>query len=467
MTMRRIFSVGIVGGVLAVAVTTGGRDGAFRVEALAQSSQTDVTITLSNPAYHPKIGIPDFLINGGDAELAAAAKTVADVLWNDIDFEREYYVIPRAETASIPVRPADSLPYQQWTDIGADFVLVGSASRSGGDMAIELRLISVRGETQGRQPFGARYPNCKVDNPRYCAHAIADDFHKQTKGLDGVARTKLAFSSDRDTGRVSGRPVQAGAQAKEIYLSDYDGANQRRFTVNRHLNIAPAWSPDGRLLAYTSWLTGPPDIYVANLAQPGRALERPAHGSLAVQNWLPAWSPDGTKLAFVSTRAGNSDVWVVNRDGSGLQNLTNTPGIDSAPTWSPDGGKIAFTSDRAGTKQLWVMSANGTGKQLLVSQQVDRPTWSRLNFIAFTLGTGPGYEIAIYDFNTSSIRVLTDGRGKNESPAVAPNGRHVAFVTNRWGKEQIAIVDVAGGGIRQITTTGNNDYPNWGPIPQP
>ena len=129
--MRRIFSVGIVGGVLAVAVTTGGRDGAFRVEALAQRTQTDVTITLSNPAYHPKIGIPDFLINGGDAELAAAAKTVADVLWNDIDFEREYYVIPRAETASIPVRPADSLPYQQWTDIGAHFVLVGSASRSG------------------------------------------------------------------------------------------------------------------------------------------------------------------------------------------------------------------------------------------------------------------------------------------------------------------------------------------------
>ena len=78
--MRRIFSVGIVGGVLAVAVTTGGRDGAFRVEALAQSSQTDVTITLSNPAYHPKIGIPDFLINGGknpeDAIAACMFETV-------------------------------------------------------------------------------------------------------------------------------------------------------------------------------------------------------------------------------------------------------------------------------------------------------------------------------------------------------------------------------------------------------
>jgi TolB protein len=466
-TMRRAVSgcLAAAAGLAVMAIPA--RTLPLRAERLGQDAQNDVTIVLSNPAYHPRLGLPDFVVPSGDPELAAAMKTVADVLWNDLDFEREYYLIPRASSAAIPVSPASALPFPQWTEIGADFVLAGSATRHGSEVAIELRMIAVRGDQQGHQAFGARYPNCTVQNARYCAHAIADDFHKQTRGLDGVARTKLAFSSDRDAARVPGRPSQTQGQGKEIYISDYDGANQTRFTVNRHLNIGPAWAPVGGRLAYTSWMAGPPDIYVANLAQPGRGLSRPAAGSLAVQNWLPAWSPDGKKLAFASTRSGNLDIWVVNSDGSGLVNLTNSPGIDSAPTWSPDGNKIAFTSDRAGSKQLWVMSATGTGMERLVAQQIDRPTWSRLNFIAFTVGSGPGYDIGIYDFGNPGVRVLTDGRGKNESPAIAPNGRHIAFVTSRWGKEQIAMIDLTGGPPRQITQSGNNDYPNWGPIPQP
>jgi TolB protein len=433
-----------------------------------QNGQSEVTIVLSNPAYHPRVGLPDFMPAGNDPELAAAAKTIADVLWNDIDFEREYYMIPRRTTAAIPVAAASALPFQQWSEMGADFVLVGAATRRGGDVAIELRLIGVKGDQQGRQAFGAAYPNCKLENPRYCAHAIADDFHKQTKGLEGVARTKLAFSSDRDSARVAGRPAQTLAQGKEIYISDYDGAGQRRLTVNRNLNVAPAWSPDGGTIAYTSWINGPMDVFLANLAQPGRALERPARGTTAFQNWGAAWSPDGTKLAYTSTRSGNSDIWVVNRDGSGAHNVSNDPSIDTTPTWSPDGNKIAFTSDRAGAKQLWVMSADGTGKVRLVAQEVDRPTWSRLNFIAFTMATAGGYDIALYDFGNpgSPVRVLTDGRGKNQSPAIAPNGRHIAFVTTRWGREQIASVDLTGAPPRQLTEAGNNDWPNWGPIPK-
>ena len=415
---------------------------------------------------NPRLGLPDFLLPAGDADLAGAGKVLADVLWNDLDFEREFQMVPRKVSAGFAPAPAEALAAERWAEI-ADVVLVGSASRNGDALIVRVELVSVRPESTGRRVFGAEYGNCRMANPRFCAHSIADHIHKNVMNLDGVARTKIAFSSDRDGGRMAARLTPNASAAKEIYLADYDGANQFRMTVNRSLNISPAWSPAGGLLAYTSYQSGFPDVYVVDLGQVGQPPARPARGTQEIHNQMAAWSPDGSKLAFMSNRSGPNDIWVVNRDGSGLQNLTNskTRAISNwAPTWSPSGTQIAFASDRAGQKYLYVMNVNGTGLQPLVSQEIDRPTWSREDFIAFTMATGAGYDIALYDLRTRQIRVLTDGLGQNESPAVAPNGRHVAFMTTRWGRQEIATVSTAGRDIRRVTQSGNNTYPNWQPI---
>jgi TolB protein len=262
-----------------------------------------------------------------------------------------------------------------------------------------------------------------------------------------------------------GRPDANPGQAKEIYISDYDGANQQRFTANQSINIHPVWSPTGGLIAFSSYVSGVPDIYVANWAQPGRALTRPAAGNDRAQDFCPAWSPDGTKIAFMSNRSGDMEIWVVNGDGTGLMNLTNSPrSYETTPTWSPTGAQIAFVSDRSGQPQIYWMNANGTGVEKLTSERGDRPTWSPLGFIAFTAGQAPGSDIAIFDIATRRSRILTDGLGTNGSPAVSPNGRHIAFVTTRWGKEQIAVIDQDGKNVRRITEAGNNTYPNWQPI---
>ncbi len=395
------------------------------------------------------MGVPDVLVTGDDADLVAAGKTMADVVWNDLDFEREYYMIDRKRSATIPAADPDALPFQRWTDLGADFVLVLRIKKDGTNMDVAARMISVREASQGHQAFGEEYPNCTTANARACAHFIADDLHKQTRGLDGVARTQIAFATDRDATRVAG-PAEPDVRRGQgnLHRRTMTARIPQRVTANHHLNISPAWSPVGRILAYTSV----PDGFSGHLRvglQPARARDSrgPAHGTDDIQNQLAAWSPDGSKIAFMSTRrAGNDDIWVVNRDGSGLHDLTNNPAADVAPTWSPDGNKIAFISDRGGTNQLYVMSADGTGQQKLLDQQIDRPTWSRLNFIAFTIGSGASWDIGIYDFNNPGpVKVLTDGLGKNESPSVSPNGRHIVFVTTRWGKEQLAIVDRTGG----------------------
>jgi TolB protein len=432
-----------------------------------QQRQELVLETLRAAASHPKIGVPDFAKTGGNVN--DAAPVLADVLWADLDYEREYYMISRKSSASIPAATsALALPFDRWTEIGADFVLMGSVRESAGKMTVEVRLIAVRGDKAGTQAFGQIYDGCSTTNPRFCAHSIADDMHLKLRNLMGVARTRIAFTSDRTAENSEGRPLANSGASKEIHIMDYDGETVRRITVNRSLNLGPSWGPDGRTLAYSSYADLYPDIYVVTLD--GRPPSRPTKGTDIVHNQSPAISPDGNRIAFVSNRVaqGNRDIWVVNRDGSNLMNLTpNTPkSMEGAPTWSPGGNQIAFTSDRTGVNQIYLMEADGTGVQRLTfDAHVDRPTWSRLDYIAYTLVQPAGHDIAVLTLANPTPRVITDGLGSNKQPSVAPNGRHIVFVTTRWGKEHLASIDLDGKNIRQLTQVGNNTYPAWSPSP--
>ena len=145
--------------------------------------------------------------------------------------------------------------------------------------------------------------------------------------------------------------------------------------------------------------------------------------------------------------------------------MTSDRAWDGAPTWSPNGSQIAFTSDRGGSNQIYFMSADGGLATKLTSEPVkaDRPTWA-LDYIAYSAEVpGSGVQLKKVVIGTRQVVQLTDGPGSNESPTVAPNGRHIAFVTKRGGKEQIAIMDADGKNVRVITSVGNNRYPAWGP----
>ena len=418
-------------------------------------------ILKGNTGGNPRLAVPDFLVATPDAESKAIAATIGEVLWNDLDFEREFYMIPRDTYASIPVAASlDAVPFDRWRELGADGLVLGTVRKSGTGVTVQVRLFNVAGQTAA---FSKEYSGTAA-NPRVFAHTISDEIHKLQRNLTGVARTKLTFSSDRDGERMKGTVYDR--KIKEIYIADYDGANPRRITINRSLNINPVWSSDGKAIAYTSYRrANMPDLYIQRIYD-GTPPESPAHGTDRVHNFLPAWSPDGTRIAFMTNRDGNPEIYVMNVDGSNLRRITRHPGIDATPSWSPAGNQIAFTSDRTGSPQIWTVDADGLSQPRRITTDeswADRATWSPspYNEIAYSGRAGPGFDIKIYDVASGKTRSLTGGEGSNESPAFSPTGRHIAFSSTRLGNQQIFVVGRDGEGLRQVTKEGNNFTPNW------
>ena len=421
-----------------------------------QPTEFDIgKISSGDPNTPPRMAVPDLLALSPDKETQDAARVIAQVLWDDLNYEREFYMIPRDTYKSIP--PAGSIetvPYDRWRELGADGVIIGTVQRAASGIRVEMRLYNVR----ARQSLYGREYTGAAANPRVYAHTMSDDLHQSQRNLRGVARTKLAFSSDRNREAVVATVEKR--DVKEIYAADYDGANPRRITINRALNVFPSWSPDGRSIVYTSYRSGVPDLLISNIF--AGTMEQPTKG--IGQNWLPVFSPDGTRVAFVSSRDGNSEIYIINRDGSDLRRLTNNPAIDSTPTFSPTGTQIAFTSERTGTPQVYVINVDGSGMRRISSESyADRATWSPApyNEIAFSARTGPGFDIKILNIGDGTTRQITFGEGTNESPAWAPNGRHLAFMSTRQGRSQIFTVDRDGRNLRQITRDGNNTTPHW------
>jgi TolB protein len=465
--MYRMFSMTVTTGLLAVAVLragpvaqqppAAGQPPASQQPPPASQQPTDITTTItSEGGAIPRLAIPDFIAIGGEAEVAAAAKTLGQVLWDDLNFEHEFAFIPRDTYASIPRATSfGDVPFDRWRELNADGLIIGTVQKTATGLRVEMRLYNARTR---QSAYGRVYDS---PNPRRIAHTMSDELHASQRALKGVALTKLTFDSDRDGEKMPGTVEKR--ETKEVYISDYDGDAQTRVTLGKTLNVFPRWSPDKQSIAYTSYRRGGANIFISNIYK--GTLEEVTTGR--DESWLAAWSPDGTRFCFASSRDnnGNSSLYIVNRDGSGLRRLTNHASINMSPTWSPSGTQIAFTSDRTGAPQIYIMSADGTGNTTRLTSAesyADKPTWSPApyNEIAYTAQSG-GNDIKVIDVATREVRQLTFGEGRNESPVFSPNGRHIAFTSTRSGKKQIYTIARTGKDLKQVTRIGNNEHPDW------
>ena len=225
-----------------------------------------------------------------------------------------------------------------------------------GDNAAEARLLDTTGVSQ----FGKRYRGTAPALSRM-AHMIANDLVRTINGKPGIFLSQIAFASNR-------------SGSYEIWLMDWDGANQRQISRHNALSILPSWSPDNDRMVYTSFTRGTSDMYIINRRGGGR-IRLPTGLGL---NTSATFSPISSDIAFVGSIAGNPDIYLIRDDGTNIRRITTTTSIESTPEWSPNGRQISFTSGRSGTPQIYVMDAEGTNVQRISfeGEWNDDATWS-------------------------------------------------------------------------------------------
>ena len=441
----------------------------MRISAVLLAIVAGLLLVLATVTREPVVApvrverVPSVVIHGrgGSAPRLAVAPggvgptdEVVRVLADDLAFEGAFDLLPAEDAAGlrVPLREGDAV-LGQWGGRGADAVAVAQAAEEAGRLRVAIRVFDV---ATGRFAFAREYLG-PAGAARVAAHLVANDLHAAQAGIEGIATTRLAFVSDRSGTRRE--PTGYLRRVKEIFVADYDGANQRRVTFDGDIVLTPNWSPDGGSIAYTSFRGGFQSVVFAAVGEGRR-------GPLRVggKTWLPAWSPDGARVAFTSNRNGNEEIYVANADGSGLARLTRHWAIDTSPAWSPDGRQIAFTSGRTGRPQIWVMDADGGNQRQLTDERYcDRPTWSPAPFneVAYVSRTKTGFDIKVMAMDSGVARQLTFGEGFNESPAWAPSGRHLAFTSTREGGQQIWTMTRTGERLRRVTSVGHNSMPAW------
>jgi len=325
----------------------------------------------------------------------------------------------------------------------AQFVLALKIDKQGEEFTVEARLLDSTGATQS----GKRYRGSSGALSRI-AHTIANDLVRTVNGKPGIFLSRIGFASNR-TGHF------------EIWLMDWDGANQRQITRHNALSILPSWSADGERMVYTLFPTGgTSDMYIINRRDGGRVRVRTGLGL----NTSATFSPISNDIAFVGSVAGNPDIYVIKDDGTNLRRLTSDSSIESTPEWSPNGQQISFTSGRSGSPQIYTMDADGANVQRISfeGEWNDDATWSPDGSqLAYTSRIDGRFQIRVADLVTHQSRILA-GEGSNEQPTWSPDGKWIAFQSNRSGRWQIYRMRVdTGSDLLQLTFEGENKDPDW------
>ncbi|MEW6457302.1 MAG: Tol-Pal system beta propeller repeat protein TolB [Acidobacteriota bacterium] len=405
-------------------------------------AQQEIVIKIKEGLPLIPVGIPDFAINTNNPSLKEAADLIYKTVWNDLKFSIVFQPISREMYAyTRPVR-SSKIFFKDWESIQANILITGEISSAVEDRVIfSVKVWDVKSEGF---IFGRNYEG-KIKYAREIAHKFSDQMMINF-GEKPIFNSKIVFVSERDGN-------------KEIYIMDWDGANQTRLTYNKVIDILPRIFSDRIRIAYTSYRKGNPDLYIFNMNEGKNELLF----SKGI-NYAADFSPDGKKIAFVSSMEGNTEIYIANSDGTGLKRLTFNNSIDTSPSWSPNGREIAFTSDRSGSPQIYIMDVEGTNVRRITYEgsYYDSPAWSPDgDRIAFVSRIENNFDIYVYSIRNNTIIKLTEFSGRNENPSWSPDGRHLTFSSNRTGSYQIFLVDYDGQNVKQITFEGNNKMGYW------
>ena len=412
--------------------------------------QARVYIDINAP-YLRKIptAIPIFKDMSSEKIDVKLASMLSDLLAESIKFTGFFKILDRESFLEDPQEAGlmqHTINFKNWTDIGAELLVKGGFKLKGNMLEVELRLFDTFG---GRLIVGRRYSGHQKDQRRII-HRFCDEVTLRLTGHPGIFSTRIAFLSTT-TGN------------KEIYLADFDGYNPIKFTNTGTITLFPAWSSDGRWLAYTDYRHGRPELFIRNIKE-----QRGTVVNFKGSSITPAWAPGRLALAASLSYEGNPSIYLLSGNGKVLRKMTHHWGIDVAPTWSPDGKKIAFVSNRSGSPQIYIKKVEGGNTQRLTYEgnYNTSPQWSPSgNYIAYVGNNDGRFDIYLMGVDGTGPIQLTRDAGNNESPTWSPDGTLIAFSSTReGGRSRIYVMNANGMNQRRLLLLkGEQSNPSWSP----
>jgi TolB protein len=434
-----------------------GRPTALAVAALlalaagAAEAQLVVNITKGKESAVP-IAVVPFAWQGA----GPPAYDVAGVVSADLGNSGRFRPMAERDMVSKPTQAAE-IRFQDWRVLDVDYIVIGTLSENGPDRyAAQFQLFDV---VSGAQRLGFRLEASRADL-RPMAHRVSDMIFQEITGVPGVFSTQIAY--------VSEERRADGTKRYRLIVSDADGENARVVADSPQPLMSPSWSPDARRLAYVSFEGDQQSVYVQTL----RTGTRERVSSRAGVNSAPAFSPDGRLLALTLSRdAGNLDVYTLDMTTQVLRQLTTDAAIDTEPSWSPDGRALYFTSDRAGGPQVYRVGADPGGRAERITFEGTYNARPRISpdgrSVAVVYGQNNTYRIGLVDLANGRLMLLTQGR-LDESPSFAPNGDQIIYATRQNGRGVLASVTKDGRIQTEIASvSGDVREPVWGPFPRP
>ncbi|MCK2147838.1 MULTISPECIES: Tol-Pal system beta propeller repeat protein TolB [Marinobacter] len=393
--------------------------------------------------------IPIAVVPFAEAGNIPAGDKLSTVVQSDLAMSGEFSPLPAEKMLSLPSKREDVF-FRDWRLLGQRYVLVGELTRKGDRVSARYELFDVNTEERLLGETAA----APASNLRSLAHHVSDKVYEAITGVPGAFSTKLAYVT-LDT--FKGKPRY------RLQVSDVDGKRARIRLESQEPILSPAWSPDGKKLAYVSFETGKPVIFIHELASGKRTKAADFPGL----NSAPAWSEDGRSLLMTLSKDGNAEIYRMDLATKKLTKITNHWAIDTEASWDHTGDGLFFTSDRSGGPQIYYKESERASPRRITfgSRYNARPRPDNSGkFVYYVHQRDRAFHIARTNLKSGEETILTRTES-DESPSVSPNGRMLIYATKQGADSVLTVISADGGAAYSLPASeGDVREPAWGPL---